>query len=148
MASIVRVAYSLSGVMNSLGSEPFSGFSRRTASLEFDGEYRASTVTVADSTVTTLLTSITSEDVALVVVIPTVAGRLGWRSANSDADNSAVELRANFPFFLPAGKVSTYNADPEVAVDDAVTSDMLLHTIKFYQTTGSAAPVHILVFGA
>lgn len=53
---------------------------------------------------------------------PSVTMFLGWRTANSDADNSVVELRAGVWFLLVNDASKVYNAALATRIDNASTS--------------------------
>lgn len=47
-----------------------------------------------------------------VIVIPEVAGSLSWASV-TETNNSAIDLRAGWPFILPTGTMPDYNTTTE-----------------------------------
>lgn len=52
---------------------------------------------------------------------PSAVMMLGWRGASSDADNSAVELRAGAWFMLTNDATVVYNAATATRIDNAAT---------------------------
>ena len=143
MAGHMRLKWGLSGVMNSRVQFPFMGFSDRSAAVvSFDGEYSAITNLVATATATTLFSAQAGMEPELIVVVPEVAGNLVWASA-TDADSSGVEIRANWPFFISRGSVATYAATVTDAIDDTLADAQDLSVLKFYQSSGSTAKVHV-----
>ena len=145
MAGYLRLKWGLSGVMNSRLQFPFTGFSdRSSAVVSFDGEFSAITTLAATATATTIFSAQAGMEPELIVVVPEAAGNLAWASA-TDADSSGVEVRANWPFFISRGSVATYAAAVTDAIDDTLADAQDLSVLKFYQSSGSTAKVHVFV---
>ena len=143
MSANMRLKWGMTGVMNSRVQFPFMGVSDRSdAVVTFDGEYSAVTTLAATATATTIFSAQAGMEPELIVVVPEAAGNLVWASA-TDADSSAVEIRANFPFFISRGSVATYSATVTSAVDDTLADAQDLTLLKFYQSSGSTAKVHV-----
>lgn len=74
---------------------------------------------------------------------PSATMMLGWRSANSDADNSVVELRAGSWFYLVNDATTVYNAATLTRIDNAATQSDIS---AVYAGNESGATAYIDVF--
>jgi len=143
MSSTLNILFQIKGTVNtSLIQEPTDGlYAPVQVTLSSDIVYRE-TVSVADTTVTELLTIGSGDDVAsstFIVLIPTVKTVFCWQLATA-SDNNTAECAANVPFILSTGKANPYNATPATAIADTPAA---IDTITAYQSTGGAGKVHI-----
>ena len=101
-------------------------------------------VSVSSATVTELIAVGSGSDIAsasMFLIIPGAAGNLVWATSASDADNSGIATRANFPVLIPTGNSLPYQNTTANRADETAAA---IATIKAYQASGSAAVYHVL----
>ena len=150
--SKLNMTYWLSGTLSSQPSQPFSGFSKRTITLDVGNNVVSSIKSIPNITATLILdpSENVGEQIDLLVFIPTVAGVLSWSAVSSTADNCGVQLRANFPFILSNPNIFPYDSTPDSNsfLDTVTASTTLPSLFYFYQATGSTAKITVLGFGS
>jgi len=145
MAATFDLLFKLKGVLNGEEASIGEDYSPYQVSTSADIKFEK-IVSVNDSTATEIVTIGSGEDLAsavALVIIPTVSGALVW-STSTAADNSAIQLRANFPFIFPTGNSYPYQTTLSNRADETAAA---IANISFYQTSGSAAKVHIFGIG-
>ena len=105
--------------------------------------YLEKVVSVADSTVTEILSVGSGDQIASAVAflfIPSGACRISWIGA-SDADSSAIVCPANRPLLLPGYQTLPYQTTTSNRIDETAAS---ITSFSCYQSTGDAITVRVL----